>query len=52
MATTTKKGSKITKSNPRRPKLKTSMAEQAQTNAELRQQLAEALEREKAALKK
>src|SRR5215467_8380334 len=51
MATTTKKGSKITKSNPRRPKLKTSMAEQAQTNAELRQQLAEALEREKTALK-
>src|SRR5215467_11608254 len=51
MATTTKKGSKITKSNPRRPKLKTSAAEQAQTNAELRQQLAKALEREKAALK-
>ncbi|HSE85726.1 MAG TPA: hypothetical protein VLJ79_05860, partial [Candidatus Binatia bacterium] len=32
--------------------MKKSAGEQAQTNAELRQQLAEALEREKAALKK
>ena len=32
--------------------VKTSVAEQAQTNGELRQQLAEALEREKTALKK
>ena len=39
MATTTKKGSKNKKAKPRRPVVKTSVAEQAQTIAELRQQL-------------
>src|SRR5262249_7415173 len=52
MASTPKKGSKNTKAKPRRAVLKTSVAGQGQTNGELRQQLAEALEREKAALKK
>ena len=52
MASTTKKDSKKSKAKPRRPVVKTSVAEQAQTNGELRQQLAEALEREKTALKK
>src|SRR5215470_4967479 len=51
MAATTKKGSKTPKIKQRRPKGKTSVAEQTQTTAELRQQLAEALEREKTALK-
>ena len=50
MATTAKKGSKNNKAKPRRAKVKTSLAEQAQTIAELRRQLAERLEREKAAL--
>ena len=52
MASTTKKGSNNKKAKLRRPVVKTSAAKQAQTNAELRQQLAECLEREKAALKK
>ena len=47
MATTTKKGSENKKAKPRRPVVKTSVAEQAQTIAELRQQLAESLQREK-----
>jgi len=51
MATTTKKGSKNNKAKLRRAKVKTSLAEQAQTSPELRQQLVESLEREKAALK-
>ena len=50
MATTTKKGSKNTKAKPRGPVVKTSVAEQAQTHAELRQQLAESLQRENATL--
>jgi hypothetical protein len=48
MAITTKKGSKTRKTKQLRPKMKTSVAEQAQANAELRQQLAESLQREKA----
>src|SRR5262245_4636352 len=48
MATTTKKGSKNKKAKPRRAVVKTSMAEQAQTIAELRQQLVESLQREEA----
>ena len=52
MATTTKKGSKNKRAKLRAPVVKTSAGEQAQTNAGLRQQLAEALEGEKAALKK
>ena len=48
MATTPKKRSKKSKAKPRRPVVKTSVAEQAQTNAELRQQLAESLQRENA----
>jgi signal transduction histidine kinase/DNA-directed RNA polymerase alpha subunit len=48
----TKKSSKTKKASLPSPKVKTSAAEQAQTNGELRQQLAEALEREKTALKK
>ena len=48
MATTTKKGSKNKKAKLRRPVVKTSVAEQAQTIAELRQQLAESLQRENA----
>ena len=47
MAITTKKGSK-TRKTKQRLKMKTSVAEQAQANAELRQQLAECLQREKA----
>ena len=46
MATTTKKGSKNKKAKLRRPAMKTSVAEQAQTIAELRQQLTESLQRE------
>ena len=45
MASTTKKGSKNKKAKLRRPAMKTSVAEQAQTIAELRQQLAESLAR-------
>src|SRR5215472_2299826 len=55
MATTTKRGSKTTKTKQLRPKLKTSVAKQAQTIAELRQELearnrdlAESLQRESA----
>ena len=48
MASTTKKGSKNKKAKLRRPAMKTSVAEQAQTIAELRQQLAESLQRENA----
>ena len=47
-----KKSSKTEKAKPRRSVVKTSPAKQAQTIAELRQQLVEALEREKTALKK
>ena len=46
MARTTKKGSNNKKATLRRPVVKTSVAEQAQTIAELRQQLAESLQRE------
>src|SRR5262245_38991816 len=48
MASTTKKDSKKSKAKPRRPVVKTSVAEQAHTIAELRQQLAESLQRESA----
>jgi GAF domain-containing protein/anti-sigma regulatory factor (Ser/Thr protein kinase) len=51
MATTTKKGSKNKKAKPRHPRVKMSGAEQAQTNAELRQQLAECMQRESATAK-
>ena len=54
MAATSKKGSKTTRTKQRRPKVKTSVAKQAQTNAELRQELearnrdlAESLQRER-----
>src|SRR5499427_2684459 len=43
-----KKSSKTKKAKPRSPKVKTSVAKQAQTIAELRQQLAEFLQRESA----
>ena len=52
MATTTKKGSKNKRAKLRGSVVKTSAAEQAQTIAELRQQLAESLQREKAKAKK
>ena len=48
MPTTTKKGSKNTKAKPRRTVVKASPDKQAQTIAELRQELAESLQREKA----
>ena len=48
MATTTKKGSKNKRAKLRGPVVKTSVAEQAQTIAELHQQLAESLQRENA----
>jgi hypothetical protein len=48
MATTPKKGSKNKRPKLRGPVVKTSVTEQAQTHAELRQQLAESLQREKA----
>ena len=48
MPTTTKKGSKSTKAKPRRAAIKPSPAKHAQTIAELRQELAESLQREKA----
>src|SRR4030095_6861678 len=48
MATTPKKRAKNTKAKPRRPLLKTSLAKRAQTIAELRQELAQSLQREKA----
>ena len=50
MARTTQKGSKNKKATLRRPVGKRSVADQAQTIAELRQQLAECMQREKAAL--
>jgi GAF domain-containing protein len=51
MATTTKKGSKNTKARLRGPVVKTSLAEQAQMIAELRQQLAESLQEKNATAK-
>ena len=51
MASTTKKGSKNKKTKPRRPVVKTSPVKQAQTNAELRQQLAESLQLQSATAK-
>src|SRR5690242_19169678 len=48
MASTTKKRSKNNDPKPRRPNVKTSVAEKPQTIAGLRQQLAESLQREKA----
>src|SRR5262245_32317104 len=52
MATTTKKDSKNKKAKLRAPVVKTSFAKQAQTIAELRQELAESFQRENTALKK
>jgi two-component system, NtrC family, sensor kinase len=51
MATPTKKGSKNTKAKPRRAVVKTSPPKRAQTIAELRQQLAQSLQRENATAK-
>jgi GAF domain-containing protein len=51
MATTPKKGSKNKKAKLRRRLVKTSLVKQAQTHAELRQQLAESLQRENATSK-
>jgi small-conductance mechanosensitive channel len=51
MATPTKKGSENKRAKLRGPVVKTSVAEQAQTIAELRQQLAESLQRESATAK-
>jgi hypothetical protein len=51
MATATKKGSKNTKAKPRRAVAKTSPAKQAQTIAELRQELSQSLRRENATAK-
>src|SRR6266545_905966 len=51
MASTTKKGSKNKNAKLSRPVVKTSVAKQAQTNAELRQQLAECMQRESATAK-
>ena len=51
MATTTKKGSKKKEAIPRRAVMKKSSAKQAQTNAELRQQLAESLQLQSATAK-
>src|SRR5262245_29250303 len=48
MASTTKKDPRKSKAKPRRPVVKTSMAEQAQTIAELRQHLVESLLRDEA----
>jgi GAF domain-containing protein len=52
MASSTQKDSKKSKAKLRGSVVKTSVPEQVPTNGELRQQLAEALEREKTALKK
>jgi GAF domain-containing protein len=52
MASTTQKESKKSKAKPRGSVVKTSVTEQAQTMAELRQQLAESLQREEAKDKK
>src|SRR5262245_5515210 len=51
MATTTKKGSKNKRAKLRSSVVKTSVPEQAQTIAELRQQLSESLHRESATAK-
>jgi GAF domain-containing protein/anti-sigma regulatory factor (Ser/Thr protein kinase) len=51
MATPTKKGSKNTKAKPRRSLVKTSSPKRTQTNAELRQELAQSLQRENATAK-
>ena len=51
MASTTKKGSKNKKARLRVPVVKASVTEQAQTIAELRQQLAESLQRENSTAK-
>ena len=51
MASTTKRDSKNTKAKPRHAVVKKSPVKQAQTIAELRQQLAESLQREKATAK-
>jgi two-component system, NtrC family, sensor kinase len=51
MASTTKKASKNKKAKLRSPVVKTSLAKQPKTNAELRQQLAESLQRENATAK-
>ena len=51
MATTPKKRSKNTKTKPRRAVVKTTLAKPEQTNAELRQQLTESLQRESATAK-
>ena len=51
MTTTTKKGSKKKKAKLRRPAMKTPVAEQEQTIVQLRQQLAESLQRENATAK-
>src|SRR5262249_10365182 len=51
MATPTRNGSTNTNAKPRRGMVKTSVDKQAQTNAELRQQLAESLQRESATAK-
>src|SRR5215510_8356067 len=48
MASTTQKDSKKSKTKPRRPVVRKSLAEHAQTTAELRQRLAESLQRENA----
>jgi membrane protein involved in colicin uptake len=48
MATTTKKGTNNKKTKPRRAVVKAPPTKQKQTIAELRQQLADAFEREKA----
>ncbi len=51
MASTTKKDSKNKEARLRRPVVKTSVAERAQTNAELRKQLAECLQLQSATAK-
>ncbi|HEU4344345.1 MAG TPA: GAF domain-containing protein, partial [Candidatus Binatia bacterium] len=51
MPTTTKKGSKNTKAKPRRSVVKLTLDRRAQTIAELRQELAQSLQREKATAK-
>src|SRR5262244_3976662 len=48
MATTTKKGARNKKAKLRSPAVRTPVDDQAQTNAELRRQLAESLQREEA----
>jgi hypothetical protein len=48
MSTTTKKGSRIVKAKPRRAAVKSAPPQHEQTITELRQQLAESLQRENA----